>query len=138
MLKIEGKIYGSFKSSLQNTLKRHCLLSFSSKNIFAIAVRSILSVLSLCIENSMTWFNRSCDIVLCNQFLIRRIVEVDLSLTIFVAGDTRCNLKSIVIPKKNSLWTLEHCFIYLMIPEIDFSSDSINLVPNNCNFVDNR
>ena len=71
-----------------------------------------------------------------NQFLIRCIVEVDFSLTTFVAGDIRYNLNSIVISEKKTLSTLEHCFMYLVMPGRVFLSDSINLVPNNCNHVD--
>ena len=62
-----------------------------------------LSVLSVCIERSMARFNHCCVIVLRNEFLIHRIVEADLSRTAFAAGDTRYNLKSIVISKENSL-----------------------------------
>ena len=105
--------------------------------IFAISIRSNLFVLSLCIESSMAWFNCSCVIVLRKKFLIRCIVEVNLLLTAFVAGDTRYTLKSILVSEKNSLSTPKHCFIYLMIPGMVFSSDLINLVPNNCNCVDN-
>ena len=54
-------------------------------------------------------FNSSSAIVLRSQFLVRHIVEAGLSLTSFVAGDTRHNLKSIVITEKSSLLTPEHC-----------------------------
>ena len=80
-------------------------------------LRSNLSVLSLRIESSTLWYNHSCVIVLLNQFLTRCVVEVDLLVTAFAAGDTRYNLKSIVISEKNSISTPEHCFMYLIIPE---------------------
>ena len=74
----------------------------------------------------MAWLNRSCVIVLPNQFSIRCIVEVDFSITTFVAGDTRYNLNSILISEKKTFSTPEHCFMYLVIPGSVFSSDAIN------------
>ena len=54
----------------------------------------------------------------------------------FVAGDKRYNLRRIVTSEKNSLSSPEHCFLYLIIPGMIFSSYSINLIPNNCAYVD--
>ena len=62
-----------------------------------------------------------------------RIVETDLSLTAFVAGNTRCNLKSIVISEKNSLSTSEHCVMLLIIPGSFFIwFDKLNCVFLSC------
>ena len=61
----------------------------------------------------------------------------DLSLTSFVTEDIRHNLKCIIILEKNSLSITGHCFMYMIISEMVFSSDSINLVSNNNNFVNN-
>ena len=72
---------------------------------------SNLSVSFLCIKSSIAWFNRAYIIMLRNQFLIHRIVQADLSITAFVAEDTRYNLKSTVISEFNSLSAPEHCFM---------------------------
>ena len=81
---------------------------------------SNVSVIPLCVESSKTRINPPCVIVLRNQFLIRRIVEADLSLFVFVAGGTRDNLKNIIISEKNSLSIQGHCFMYLTIPGLVF------------------
>ena len=54
----------------------------------------------------------------------------------FVAGDKRYNLRRTVTSEKNSLSSTKHCFLYLIIPGMVFSSYSINLIPNNCTYVD--
>ena len=69
-------------------LKRDVFCFFFLQNIFTISMSSNTFVLSLSIESSMTWFNRSFVIVLHNQFPIRVIVEADFSLIEFGAGDT--------------------------------------------------
>lgn len=126
MLKVDGKVYGNFKSSAQNKPKMNCLSLFLSQNIIAISVRSNVPMFFYVLNACMAWLNRSCVIVLPNQFWIRCIVEVDFSITTFVAGDTRYNLNSIVISEKKTFSTPEHCFVYLVIPGRVFSSDEIN------------
>ena len=126
MLKVDGKVYGNFKCSAQNKPKMNCLSLFLSQNIIAISVRSNVPMFFYVLNACMAWLNRSCVIVLPNQFWIRCIVEVDFSITTFVAGDTRYNLNSIVISEKKTFSTPEHCFVYLVIPGRVFSSDEIN------------
>ena len=58
------------------------------------------------------WYGLTVPVSSCsvNQILKYCIVEADLSLTAVVAGDTRYNLKSIVVSEKNDLLTPEQCF----------------------------
>lgn len=126
MLKVDGKVYGNFKSSVQNKPKMDCLSLFLSQNTIELSVRSNVPMLFYVLNACMAWLNRSCVIVLPNQFSIRCIVEVDFSITTFVAGDTRYNLNSILISEKKTFSTPEHCFMYLVIPGRVFSSDAIN------------
>ena len=61
--------------------------------------------------------------------MILCIVDADLYLTVFLAGDKRCNLKRTVTSESISLSKKpEHCFARLILPKIVFSSDLIIVI----------